>query len=101
MPQVFSPNEVKTTKPPKAEKAPSTAVRENRPAQAPENNIGSAFDAAFNRVGGDRGGDEEIVARLRVLADERGHQLGLLEIQKEVGCTALEAKRYRQLCKKS
>ena len=101
MPQFFSPDEVKTTKPPKTEKAPSTAVRENRPAQAPENNIGSAIDAAFNRVGDARGGDEQIVARLRALAYERGHQLGLLEIQKEVGCTASEANRYRQLCKKS
>lgn len=101
LPQATAVNEVKPTRPPKVDKTPATQVRENRPIQAPENNIGSAFDAAFNRVGDARGGDEQIVARLKALAVERGHQLGLVEIQKELGCTGPQANRYRQLCKNS
>lgn len=81
------------------EAASAPQMPEKRRAEAPENSIGLAFEAAFG-VSSDKGADiDQIVVRLRNLADQRGHQLGLLEIQKELGCTAQEANRYRQLCK--
>lgn len=102
MPQQPSVIEVKPTEAAKPERAPVAPVQEKRTAQAPENNFGAAFDAAFGVGAKTNVDDGEKIARLRKMAVALGknlNELTFLQIAHEFSCDGREAYRLRQLCK--